>query len=104
MVGDDRRSEGVHQTVGDTETPHAAARSAHGHPGVLLLTGRAGELQQVVWQRRRAGRQVAKIAGSGEMRNRPVVVLASVVALSMPLLAHHGSAAFDTGKKMVLKG
>ena len=38
------------------------------------------------------------------MRNRPVVVLASVVALSMPLLAHHGSAAFDTGKKMVLKG
>ena len=38
------------------------------------------------------------------MRNRPVVVLACVVALSMPLLAHHGSAAFDTGKKMVLKG
>lgn len=38
------------------------------------------------------------------MSGRPVVVLAFVVALSMPLLAHHGAAAFDTGKKVVLKG
>lgn len=38
------------------------------------------------------------------MSSRPVVVLAFVVALSMPLLAHHGAAAFDTGKKVVLKG
>ena len=38
------------------------------------------------------------------MSSRPLVVLAFVVALSMPLLAHHGAAAFDTGKKVVLKG
>ena len=38
------------------------------------------------------------------MSSRPVVVLAFIVALSMPLLAHHGAAAFDTGKKVVLKG
>ncbi len=38
------------------------------------------------------------------MSSRPVVVLAFVVALSMPLLAHHGAAAFETGKKVVLKG
>ncbi|MGH9254086.1 MAG: DUF6152 family protein [Vicinamibacterales bacterium] len=40
------------------------------------------------------------------MRNRPVVVLALAVGLLMPwpLLAHHGSAAFDTGKKVTLKG
>lgn len=40
----------------------------------------------------------------GELRNRLVVALALVVALSMPVLAHHGSAAFDTGNKVVLKG
>ena len=38
------------------------------------------------------------------MSSRPLVVLAFVVALSMPLLAHHGGAAFDSGKKVVLKG
>jgi hypothetical protein len=38
------------------------------------------------------------------MSSRPVVGLAFVVSLSMPLLAHHGSAAFDTGNKVVLKG
>ena len=38
------------------------------------------------------------------MKSRPVVVLAFAVALSMPLFAHHGSAAFDTGKKVTLKG
>jgi Family of unknown function (DUF6152) len=38
------------------------------------------------------------------MKSRPVVVLAFAVALSMPLSAHHGSAAFDTGKKVTLKG
>ena len=37
------------------------------------------------------------------MNSRPVVVLAFAVALSMPLFAHHGSAAFDTGKKVTLK-
>jgi Family of unknown function (DUF6152) len=38
------------------------------------------------------------------MRSRVVLVLVFVVALSVPLFAHHGSAAFDTGKKVVLKG
>ena len=38
------------------------------------------------------------------MRSRPIVVLAFTVALSIPLSAHHGSAAFDTGKKVTLKG
>ena len=38
------------------------------------------------------------------MSSRPLVVLAFVVALSMPLFAHHGGAAFDSGKKVVLKG
>ena len=38
------------------------------------------------------------------MKSRPVVVLAFAVAMSMPLFAHHGSAAFDTGKKVTLKG
>ena len=38
------------------------------------------------------------------MKSRPVVVLVFAVALSMPLFAHHGSAAFDTGKKVTLKG
>ena len=40
------------------------------------------------------------------MRTWAVVVFAAVSALSMPrpLSAHHGSAAFDTGKTVVLKG
>ena len=40
------------------------------------------------------------------MRRWSVVVFAVVVGLliRVPLLAHHGSAAFDTGKTVVLKG
>ena len=40
------------------------------------------------------------------MRRWPVVVFAAVVGLLIraPLLAHHGSAAFDTGKTVILKG
>ena len=40
------------------------------------------------------------------MRTRPVIVLAVAVGLLIPLslLAHHGSAAFDTGKKVTVKG
>jgi hypothetical protein len=38
------------------------------------------------------------------MRNSLIIVLVFIVALSTPLLAHHGAAAFDTGKKVVLKG
>ena len=40
------------------------------------------------------------------MRNRLVMVLAAALAVLMspPLIAHHGSAAFDTGKRMTLKG
>jgi len=40
------------------------------------------------------------------MRRWPVIVFAAAVTLSMslPVTAHHGSAAFDTGKTVVLKG
>ena len=40
------------------------------------------------------------------MRRWPVVVVAAAVGLLMgvPLVAHHGSAAFDTGKTVVLEG
>jgi hypothetical protein len=40
------------------------------------------------------------------MRSRLVMVLAGaiVVLMSLPLFAHHGSAAFDTGKRVTLKG
>ena len=40
------------------------------------------------------------------MRSRPIVLLIVVAALSIqnPLLAHHSSAAFDAGKKVILKG
>ena len=40
------------------------------------------------------------------MRSWPVVVVTLVVGLVFPLalFAHHGSAAFDTGKKVTLKG
>ena len=38
------------------------------------------------------------------MRGRVVIVLAAAVLLSAPLSAHHGGAAFDTGKKVTLKG
>lgn len=40
------------------------------------------------------------------MRSRLVIVLALVIGLMvpLPLFAHHGSAAFDTGKKVTLKG
>jgi len=40
------------------------------------------------------------------MRTRTVILFAAVVALSIPLrlAAHHGSAAFDNGKMVVLKG
>jgi Family of unknown function (DUF6152) len=33
-----------------------------------------------------------------------VVVAVAVLGLSLPVLAHHGNAAFDTGKKLDLKG
>jgi hypothetical protein len=40
------------------------------------------------------------------MRTRPVIVLAVAVGLliPLPLFAHHGSAAFDTGKRVTVKG
>ena len=40
------------------------------------------------------------------MRTWPVIVFVAAVALSIPLrlAAHHGSAAFDNGKMVVLKG
>jgi uncharacterized protein DUF6152 len=40
------------------------------------------------------------------MRSRLVMVLAGalVVWMSLPLFAHHGSAMFDTGKRVTLKG
>ena len=40
------------------------------------------------------------------MRTWPVIVFAAAVSLSIPLrlAAHHGSAAFDSGKAVVLKG
>jgi hypothetical protein len=40
------------------------------------------------------------------MKRWPVIVFAALAGLSLraPLLAHHGSAAFDTGKTVVLKG
>ena len=40
------------------------------------------------------------------MRHRLVIVSAVAVGLliPVPLVAHHGSAAFDTGKKVTLKG
>ena len=41
------------------------------------------------------------------MKNRLLLVFASAVAalvISAPLSAHHGNAAFDTGKKVTMKG
>ena len=38
------------------------------------------------------------------MRRRLVIALAVGVATSMPLVAHHGGVAFDTGKMVTLKG
>ena len=38
------------------------------------------------------------------MRGRLVLVLAAGLLMSVPLSAHHGGAAFDTGKKVTLKG
>jgi hypothetical protein len=38
------------------------------------------------------------------MRGRIIIVLAAGMLMSVPLSAHHGSAAFDTGKKVTLKG
>ena len=40
------------------------------------------------------------------MRRWPVIVVAAAVGLSnpLPLSAHHGSAAFDTGKTVILNG
>ena len=54
----------------------------------------------------------AQIGNSGlerrrPMRNRLVAIFAVAVGLliaSVPLAAHHGSAAFDAGKKVTLKG
>ena len=38
------------------------------------------------------------------MRRRLVIVLAAGLLMSVPLFAHHGGAAFDSGKKVTLKG
>jgi Family of unknown function (DUF6152) len=38
------------------------------------------------------------------MRMWPVIALALAVAVPMPVVAHHGGAAFDNGKTVVLKG
>jgi len=42
------------------------------------------------------------------MKNRSAVIFAAtaicLLAASLPLLAHHGNASFDTGKKLALKG
>ena len=38
------------------------------------------------------------------MRSRLVTVFAVAALMSVPLFAHHGSAAFDTGKTVTLKG
>src|SRR5207247_8993161 len=84
--------------MGDDETPDAIARSAHRRYGILLFTGRAGQLQQAFRKRRQR-------KGS-TMRNKPVVLLIVAAALLIqgPVFAHHSSAAFDSGKKVILKG
>jgi hypothetical protein len=41
------------------------------------------------------------------MRNRPImaaVFFVGLLIISVPLSAHHGNAAFDTGKKLTVKG
>jgi len=40
------------------------------------------------------------------MRNKPVVLLtvAAALLIQRPVFAHHSSAAFDSGKKVILKG
>ena len=40
------------------------------------------------------------------MKSKSVVlfIVASVILIQLPLFAHHSSAAFDTGKRVVLKG
>jgi len=38
------------------------------------------------------------------LRGRLVTVFAVIAVTSLPLAAHHGSAAFETGKKVTLKG
>jgi hypothetical protein len=38
------------------------------------------------------------------MRGSLVIVLAVGIVMGVPLFAHHGSAAFDSGKKVTLKG
>ena len=38
------------------------------------------------------------------MRRMLVIVMAAGVMMSVPVFAHHGSAAFETGKKVTLKG
>src|SRR5262249_43475127 len=67
--------------------------------GILLFTGRAGHLRQA-FRKRRCWK-------GSKMRSKPVVVLWTVAAalwIPYPLLAHHSSAAFDAGKKVILKG
>src|SRR5947208_1558706 len=84
--------------MGDDETPDAIARSAHRRYGVLLFTGRAGQLRQAFRKRRQR-------KGS-TMISKPVVLLTVAAALWIqgPVFAHHSSAAFDAGKKVILKG
>src|SRR5881296_2032840 len=84
--------------MGDDETPDAIARSAHRRYGVLLFTGRAGQLRQAFRKRRQR-------KGS-TMISKPVVLLTVAAALLIqgPVFAHHSSAAFDAGKRVILKG
>ena len=38
------------------------------------------------------------------MRNRLMTIFLSVLTVSVPLFAHHGAAAYDTAKKITVKG
>src|SRR5438093_418369 len=98
VVGNSGGSQGLFKTVGDDETPAAIARSSHRRYGILLFTGRTGELRQTF--RKGRGRK------GSTMRTAPIVLLivAAALLIQTPLLAHHSSAAFDAGKKVILKG
>src|SRR5712671_1635519 len=53
----------------------------------------------------RAISNVGSVGGTMAIRNRLVSFAVAVgLLMSVPLAAHHGSAAFDVGKKVTLKG
>src|ERR1044072_1766899 len=109
MVGDDRRSENLHASVGHDEDAHDAAGSADRFDDTLLFARGTRQLQQDV---RRRGRSQLIRRGTRmketHMKQRAMIVVGVAIAVAVltavPVDGHHSGSTLFSQDTSTLKG